>query len=173
MRSLARKPFPALVGLALAVALLVAAPLALAGEEPGGEEGSREEYVARVEPICKRSASASKRILRGVKTQVRKNRLGPAGRRVIRASVSLARAARRIAAVPRPAADITTLTRWVRYLKLQSSLLRKIGVALKSGGRARASHYATRLNHFNSLANNTVVGFGFHECQANSSQYLG
>jgi hypothetical protein len=168
VKSLARSRTLPLAGLALT--LLVAAPLAFAGEEP--PEPTREGYVARVEPVCKRSAAASKRILKGVKRQVTKNRLGPAGRRVIRASGVLARAARQIAAVPRPAADAATLAKWVRYLKLQGSLLGKIGRALMTESRGLASRYAKRLNHFNSLANNTVIGFGFHECQANSSPYL-
>ena len=64
------------LGLVLAVALLVAVPVALAAEET-----EREKYVATVEPICKANSDANASILKGVKGQVQQDKLVPAGKR--------------------------------------------------------------------------------------------
>jgi hypothetical protein len=157
-----------LSGLAVAVALLVIAPIALAIDA----EPSRSEYAAAVEPICKRNSNANSRILKGVKGQVKSGRLGPAGRRFIRAAGALGKAVRQIARVPRPRADQAKLTKWVRYLKKEQAYLRKIGSYLKAGKKAKAQHEAVELNRNNSRANNTVVGFGFRHCRIESSRFL-
>ena len=69
--------------LAVAMALLVIVPAAIAAEG----ELTRDEYVAKVEPICKQNSDANSRILKGVKEQVtKKDELVPAGKRFIRAS---------------------------------------------------------------------------------------
>ena len=67
-----------LLGLAIAVAVAISAPSALAIANPPTEP----EYVATVEPICKSNAEANSRILTGVKQQVQKGQLAPAGKRV-------------------------------------------------------------------------------------------
>ena len=73
-----------LLGLAFLVALLAAVPAALGAE--GEAELTRAEYIARVEPICAASTKSNSKILKGVKQQVKKGKLKPAGRRFIRAS---------------------------------------------------------------------------------------
>lgn len=157
-----------LPGLAVAVALLASAPAALAiGTEP-----TRSEYAAAVEPICKRNSNANSRILKGVKGQVKSGQLVPAGRRFTRAAAALGKAVRQIARVPRPPADRTKLTKWIGYLKREQAYLRKIGSYLKSRNRYRAQKQAVQLNRNNSRANNTVVGFGFHNCRVESSRFL-
>lgn len=153
-------------GLALLVAALVAAPLALA------EGPTREQYVAKLEPICKRNATANSRILKGVRQQVNQGRLKPAGRRFVRASNALARSVRQMAAVPRPAADVPRLSKWFGYLKRQRVLLLRIGRALKAEKRGPATRLARKLNANNKAANNTVILFGFKQCRIESSRFL-
>jgi hypothetical protein len=156
------------LSLALAVALLVAVPVAAAIEG----EPTREEYVAAVEPICKANTEANSRILKGVKTQVKRGNLIPAGRRFIRAAAALGRSVRQIAAQPKPSADVAKLERWIGYLKQEKVLLQKIGKALKAENRFRAQQYAVKLNRNNNRANNTVISFGFDHCRIDSSKFL-
>jgi hypothetical protein len=163
----ARKSSSLKQSLALAVALLVAVPVAWAAEEP-----TREGYVAAVEPICKANAEANSRILEGVKTQVKEGGLVPAGRRFVRASAALGKFVRQIAAEPKPPADTAKLDKWIGYLKAEKTLLQKIGQALKAENRFRAQQYAVKLNRNNNRANNTVISFGFDHCRIDSSKFL-
>ncbi len=152
------------LGLALAVALLVAAPIALADE--------RDEYVEKVEPICKANTDANSRILKGVKEQVKDGQLVPAGARFVRASGALGKSVTQIAAVPQPAADSAKLTKWIGYLKEEKAYLQKIGQALKAKNKFKAQKLAIELNKNNNNANNTVISFGFDECRIDSSRFI-
>ncbi|MET0305871.1 MAG: hypothetical protein ABW196_06535 [Solirubrobacterales bacterium] len=150
--------------LALAVAAMALAPVALADE--------RAEYVERVEPICKANTDANSRILKGVKEQVKAEKLIPAGKRFIRASGALGKSVTQIAAVPQPAADEAKLTKWIGYLKEEKSYLQKIGQALKAKNKFKAQKLAVELNKNNNKANNTVISFGFDECRIDSSRFI-
>jgi hypothetical protein len=152
------------LGLALVVALISAVPVALADE--------RDEYVERVEPICKANTEANSRILKGVKGQVQQDKLVPAGKRFIRASRALGKAVTQIAKVPRPAADNAKLTKWIGYLKEEKSYLQRIGQALKAKNKFKAQKLAVALNKNNNKANNTVISFGFDECRIDSSRFI-
>jgi hypothetical protein len=153
--------------LAVAVALLVAVPVALAAEET-----PREKYVATVEPICKANSEANSRILKGVKEQVKQDKLVPAGKRFIRASAALGTAVGKIAAVPQPSEDAAKLTKWIGYLKSEKTFLQKIGTALKSKDKFHAQKLAVELNKNNNKANNTVINFNFKECRIDSSRFI-
>jgi hypothetical protein len=155
-----------LLVLAAAVALLVTASAAF------GEELTREEYVARVEPICKKNSDENSRILKGVKAQVKRGALAPAGKRFVKASGVFGQTVRQIAEVPKPIADEAKLTTWIGYLKLEGTYLRKVGKALEAGSKFKAQRYAVKLNEDNKRANNTVISFGFDHCRIESSRYL-
>ncbi len=155
------------LSLALALALLVAVPVAAAVEEP-----TRDEYVAQVEPICKANTEANARILEGVKEQVQRDALVPAGKRFLRAATALGKTVRQIAALPKPGADAAKLEKWIGYLKQEKVYLQKIGQALKAKNRFQAQKYAVQLNRNNNRANNTVISFGFDHCRIDSSKFL-
>lgn len=167
MGSSARMSSLPVLSLALALALLVAVPVALAAEDP-----TREEYVERVEPICKQNSDANSRILKGVKDQVKQDKLAPAGKRFIQASSALGKAVAKIAAVPQPSADTTKLTKWIGYLKQEKTFLQKIGKALKAKDKFQAQKLAVELNKNNNKANNTVISFSFDECRIDSSRFI-
>lgn len=155
--------------LAVAMALLVIVPAAIAAEG----ELTRDEYVAKVEPICKQNSDANSRILKGVKEQVtKKDELVPAGKRFIRASAALAMTVDKIAAVPQPSADSAKLTKWIGYLEKEQTFLQQIGKKLKAKDKYHAEKLAQELNSNNNKANNTVISFNFHECRIDSSRFL-
>ena len=168
MGSSARMSSLPLLGLAGFVALLVAVPVALAAEG----EMTRAEYVERVEPICKANTEANSRILKGVKGQVQKGQLVPAGKRFVRASGALGKAVGKIDAVPRPATDAAKLTKWIGYLKNEKRFLQQIGQSLKAGNKVKAQKLAVKLNDNNTDANNIVISFGFDECKIDSSRFI-
>jgi ABC-type uncharacterized transport system fused permease/ATPase subunit len=155
------------LGLALIAVLAISAPVALAAEEP-----TQAEYVKRLEPICKQNSQANARILRGVKGQVKKGKLVPAGRRFVRASNALGRSVNQMARVPRPAADVRRLKQWFGYLQRERLYLLRIGKALKSKNKFQAQKQAVQLNRNNNRANNVVISFGFKECRIDSSKFL-
>lgn len=149
------------------MALLVAVPVALAAEEP-----TRDQYVEKVEPICKANAEANSRILKGVKDQVKQDKLVPAGKRFVQASSALGKSVTQINAVPKPAADAAKLTKWIGYLRKEKTFLQQIGGALKSNDKFHAQKLAVELNKNNNQANNTVISFGFKECRIDSSRFI-
>jgi hypothetical protein len=161
-------PLP-LLGLALVVALLATVPVALAAEET---EIDRTTYVERVEPICKQNSDANSRILKGVKEQVKQDKLVPAGKRFIRAASALGTAVGKIAAVPQPSADEAKLTKWIGYLEHEQTFLQKIGKALEGKDKYHAQKLAVELNKNNNKANNTVISFNFKECRIDSSRFI-
>ncbi len=168
MGSSLRKSSLLMLGLALVAALAVAAPVALAIEAAP----TREEYVAKVDPICKRNSEASSNILDGAEQRVRKGKLVPAGKQFVRASAALGKAIGQIAAVPKPAADTAKLTKWIGQLKNEKTYLRKIGGYLKAEKKGRAYGQGHKLEHENRKAKATIgVGFGFRYCTINKSSF--
>lgn len=154
--------------LAATLAMALAAPV-LAAEEEGPTRG---DYVAALEPICRANSNANARILKGVKAQVRRDQLGIAGARFVRASIALGRSVKQMSRVPRPSADAQRLQRWFTYLKREQLYLLRIGKALRAGNKFFAQKQAVKLNQNNNRANNVVIAFGFRECRIDSSRFL-
>jgi hypothetical protein len=150
---------------ALLLALAVVVPLASAAEL------TREEYVAKVEPVCKTNTQATGRIFKGVKDEVKNGELDKAAKRFKRAVTAFEKTIKQIKAVPQPVADATKLTKWIGYLETEKSFLQKIGKALEDGNKYKAQSLSVRLNRNSNLANNTVLGFGFDYCLIDSSRF--
>jgi hypothetical protein len=147
-----------------AAALAIAVPTAAA-------ELTRDEYVARVEPICKANTDANARIFKGAKEEVQAGELKRASTRFTRATVAFEKTIGQLEAVPRPAADAATLGKWIGFLEVESSFLGKIGKALAAERKSQAQVYSVRLNRNSNLANNTVLGFGFDYCRIDPSRF--
>jgi hypothetical protein len=157
---------PLKLGLALVAALLLAVPVALAATP------AQQEYAEKVEPICKANSEANSRILKGVKTQVQKDELVPAGKRFIQASGVLGKTVTQINQVPRPEEYAAKLEKWIGYLKSEKTYLQQIGSKLKAKDKYHAQKLAVQLNNNNNKANNTVITFPFKECRIDSSRFL-
>lgn len=146
-----------------AAALLV--PLATAAEI------SRDEYVAKVEPICKRNVDANKRIFDGAKDEVKRGELKKASKHFFRAATALDKTIGQLKAVPQPSADETKLKKWIGYLEVESDYFTRIGDALAAGKKAKAQTLSVRLNRNSNLANNTVLAFGFNYCKIDPTRF--
>jgi hypothetical protein len=148
---------------ALGAFLLV--PMAL------GAEITRDEYVQRVEPICKVNVEANKRIFKGAKEEVKAGELKKGSTHFFRAATALDRTIKQLKAVPRPTADEARLKKWFGYLEAESSFFLRIGQALKAGQKAKAQNLSVRLNRNTNRANNTVLVFDFDYCRIDSSRF--
>ena len=149
---------------ALAVAMVLV-PLAAATEL------TRDEYVARVEPICKHNAEANKRIFAGAEEEVKAGELKKASKHFVRAEAALDKTIAQLKAVPRPGADAQRLAKWFGYLEVESEYLGRIGKALAQGKKGKAQTLSVRLNRNSNLANNTVLSFGFVHCKIDPSKF--
>ena len=149
----------------IALAALLSVALA------GAAEVTREEYVARAEPICKRNTEANRRIFKGVKEEVKAGRLKAASTHFTRAADALEKTISQLRALPRPPADATRLAQWLGYLQKESSYLDRIGKALAAEDKAKAQTLAVRLNRNSNLANNKVLAFGFDYCKLDPARF--
>ncbi len=151
--------------LALLVGALVGVPAVQAAEL------TREEYVTRVEPICKRNTEANERIFAGAKEEVKTGKLKLASAHFAKAEAALEKTVRQLKAVPRPPADEAKLTKWIGYLEGESSYLGQIGKALAQGNKGKAQTLSVRLNRNSNLANDAVLPFGFKYCKLDPSRF--
>jgi hypothetical protein len=151
------------LGLGLAV---VAVTSAAAAEGP-----TRLEYVTRLEAICKPGSLATQRAIRGVKGDVRSENLRRAAPKVARARRIFAGTVGRIAPVPRPIDDRTTLARWMAALHREDRALGHIVQALREDDVARFERVWADFLHEGASANNIVVSFGFNYCAFRSSRF--
>jgi hypothetical protein len=150
---------------ALALSLVLTVPLA------GAAETTRDEYVARVEPICKTNVEANSRIFKGAKDEVKAGELKKGSTHFFRAATALAKTIKQIEAVPRPSADEAPLTRWIKLLKSEHSYFQKIGAALAAGDKYKAQNLSVKLNRNSNLANNAILAFDFKYCRIDPSKF--
>ena len=148
-----------------AVALLAAAPA------PAAEAPTRDEYVERLETICKPDALATQRAMKGARGDMRAERLAAAAGKFAKATSIFGSTVKEIAAVPRPPADTAKLSKWFTYLNRQASYLRQITEQLRRDRAIKAQRLTARFIHSGNLANNVVLAFGFNYCSFKFSRY--
>jgi hypothetical protein len=153
--------------LALATVALCVAVVSLAS----AAEVTRESYVAAVEPICKANTQANERILKGVRTEVKKGKLKAAGAQFAKAAAALNRTYAELKAVPQPSADAARLATWLGHVKTEAALFEKAGKALKAGEKTKAQKIVIQLTHNANLANDQVFSFNFHYCRFEPSKF--
>jgi hypothetical protein len=153
----------------LVAALALSAPPALAAE--AAEAPTRAEYVERLEQICKPNSEATQRAVRGMRADVRAERLRVAAGKFAKAQRIFGRTVSSISKVPRPAADRETLARWFDALAEEQVLLGRIVASLRAEDLARFQRVSADFIHQGNKANNVVVSFGFNYCNFKSSRY--
>jgi hypothetical protein len=157
-------PRPILIP-SMAIALLVAAVPAAAVAP------TRDEYVERLETICKPGALATQKAMKGARADVRAERLTAAAGKFATATSVFGRTLELIVVVPRPPADSGRLSKWFTYLKRQDSYLRQITDQLRQDHAIKAQRLTARFIHNGNLANNVVLAFGFDWCSFKFSRY--
>jgi hypothetical protein len=153
----------------LAAALL--AFLAIGVNLAAAEEVTRDTYTAAVEPICKVNTEANEKILKGVRQEVQKGKLKPAGAKFAKAAAALKKAYGQLKAVPQPAADSAKLGKWLSYVKTEADLFESAAKALKAENKTKAQGYVVKLTHNANLANLQVLAFNFRYCKLEPSKF--
>lgn len=153
-----------------------AALAALALSIPAGAvsatvEPTRPEYVAQLEQICKPGSESTQRAVRGMRSDIRFERLQLAASKFSKAKWIFAGTVSSIAKVPRPAADRATLARWFTALGRETDYLGRTAAALRAEDIPRFQRVSGRFFQEGSKANNVVVSFGFDYCNFKSSRY--
>jgi hypothetical protein len=132
---------------------------------------SQAEYVTRLEAICKPKVEATQRAVRGLRSNVQRERLGVAAGQLARARRVFDGTVGAISAVPRPPANTTQLAKWFSYLRLQESYLGRAADALKARRIVSYQHNAVRFVHTGNLANDVVITYGFNYCRFKFSRF--
>jgi hypothetical protein len=152
-----------------AAALLV--PTVFAATSPAAEAPTRTEYVTRLEKICKPGSDATEKAVKGVRKDIRAERLAVAGRKFARAEKIFAGTVRSIAVVPRPTADRDTLSRWFTALGREKLYLGQMVATLRADDVARFQRVSARFIHEGNRANSAVVSFGFNYCSFKPTRF--
>ena len=134
----------------------------------------RDEYVAKVEPICEANTLANKRILANVRTKAHSRspkQVEEAGRQFIHAAAAFGSTVSRIAAVPPPPEDEARLGRWIEHLRIVQANLRHLGKTLQKLEKIKAAHEAIRVERSGNAANNVGFAFHFRYCRITPSRF--
>jgi hypothetical protein len=154
----------------IAAAIFLLAPSAAA---LGAEEAlTRDEYVNRLEAMCKPRAEATQVAMKGVRKDVRyPDRLRIAVGKFAKGAKIFGGTIDKIFEVPQPAADVGRLKEWFTYLNRQEQYLLEITDQLRMSHTIRAQRLTSRFIHNGNLANNVTLAFGFDFCSFKFSRY--
>lgn len=161
-RRLARSALAILCGAAILAPLVTPALAA---------EATRESYREAVEPICKANTRANKRILAGVRQEVRGGKLRPAAVQFTKAAKALTATIDQLKAVPPPPADRSRLSRWLKQVSTEASLFEQIAARLRVGQKAQAEKIVVKLTNNADQANNMVLPFEFGYCRLEPARF--
>jgi hypothetical protein len=143
----------------------------VASEAPPAEGPSRKEYVSDLEKVCKPGAEATQRAMKGVRDDVKENRIPVATTKFEKATKIFGKTIKTIAREPRPAADVAKLKKWFVYLNRQEDYLKEISAQLRVDHKIKAQRLIGRFIHNGNLANNVTLAFGFDFCSFKFSRY--
>jgi hypothetical protein len=149
----------------------LATVLLFAASAPAAEAPTRDEYVERLEKICKPDAEATQRAMKGARADIQAERSKVAAKKFAKATAIFGSTIKQISPVPRPPADIERLRKWFTYLNRQESYLSRITGQLRQDHLVKAQRLTARFIHNGNLANNVVLAFGFEWCSFKFSRY--
>ncbi len=130
-----------------------------------------QEYVGKIEPICKANTEASHHILSGARQRVNSGKLKIAGKQFARAASNFAASTKQLEAVPRPAAYEVKLGKWFSHLKIVEGYLRNIAKALKEENKLQSTYEVVKLRGSANAANNVIFDLGFSYCRLTESRF--
>lgn len=154
-----------------ALGAIVVAALAFAAMANAAEAPTRQEYVSRLEAICKPRELATQRAMKGSRSDISAERLDRAAAKFAKASRLFGTTVGKIEPVTRPVGDEARLDQWFVYLKRQESYLGRITAQLRADHAIAAQRLTARFIHNGNLANNVVLAFGFDYCSFKFSRF--
>lgn len=154
----------------LALTALLRVPSPAAADESSAS-AERAAYVETLEAICRPRAEATERVMKGVREDVRRDRIKPAARKFARGTAIFDRTVSLMTPVARPPADTETLRRWFVYLERQEGYLEAVTHSLRAGHTIKAQRLIAHFIHTGNLANDVVLSFGFDYCSFKFSRF--
>ncbi|HEX3175003.1 MAG TPA: hypothetical protein VHQ43_12400 [Solirubrobacterales bacterium] len=149
----------------------LAGALALGGFALAADGSARDEYVDRLEEVCKPRAELTARATEGVRGDIRAGRYKVAAGKFDRAGRIFKATVQVISVVPQPPEDMATLARWFGYLQKQESYLGQIAGQLRAGDPVGAQHLTAAFVHNGNRANHVTLAFGFNYCRFKFSRF--
>jgi hypothetical protein len=135
------------------------------------EPPTRDEYVSNLERVCRPGAEETQRAMKGVRDDVKENRIPLATHKFEQAAKIFGRTIKTISREPRPSADLERLKKWFVYLNRQEAYLQEISAQLRAGHKIKAQRLTGRFIHNGNLANNVTLAFGFDYCSFKFSRF--
>jgi hypothetical protein len=152
-----------------AIALIALSVGAAVASAEGGP--TRTDYVARLEQICKPGSDATERAVRGMRADVKAERLTVAAGKFARAQRIFDGTVSSISTVPRPPSDRATLKRWFTALGQEEVYLGQMVRVLRANDVAGFERVSAQFIHEGNKANNAVVSFGFDYCDFKPTRF--
>lgn len=161
-------------GMRKSIGVFCAVVLATAVSVPAlaASSDSSEDYVATLDPICKRDAKRNSKLLDGTEAMVTKGKFAAPARKWAKAARNFRRTLKRLEAIPSPPSDATVLKRWFRQMHAQQKLMKAMVKALKAKSTKRANKLKLKLLRNSNKANNTIFLFDFRHCIIVPEMYL-
>jgi hypothetical protein len=156
--------------LAIVAITLIVVSVGVAVASAEGEP-TRTDYVSHLEQICKPGSDATERVVRGVRADVRAERLTVAAGKFARARRIFDGTVGKISTVPRPASDRATLKRWFTALGQEEVYLGQMVRVLRANNVAGFERVSAQFIHEGNRANNAVVSFGFDYCDFKPTRF--
>jgi hypothetical protein len=153
------------IAAALGAALLLAAAAAAAATP------TQDEYVTRLEAICKPDNDATQRAMRGARADIQAERIAVAAGKFAKATTIFSGTVKAMTAVRRPPADTAKLHKWFGYLSDQEGYLKGVTAQLRANRTIKAQRLIARFIHSGNLANSVILPFGFESCTFKFSRY--
>jgi hypothetical protein len=119
---------------------------------------SRADFVAKVDPICKRSQKQAAGILKGADNNFK---LGKAYARIARKGRAALADIYHIGAAP---SDLVIFDRWVQKIQRENAIVRRMARSLKHGQTKKADILMQEATDANKRGEKVVRDFGFTYC---------
>ena len=140
-------------GIVLATILLALSTTAAFGA------GSKEDFIQKVDPVCKRAQKQANGIL---------NNAGDSSQAMGKAWSSVARKGRDaiadISKIGPPPSNLVLFDRWIQKLQLENAMIVRLGRALKASREKKAEIFEQKATNADKRADKVVRSIGFKYC---------
>lgn len=148
----------------LGILAALVATLIVVAAAPAAEQ-TRESYKQLVEPICESNRALNEKIMAGARKRIRKKQYGPVSKQFIRVSGSFGRLIKRLSPIPAPTGEERRIGRWLKFMRLIKTRVRKVGKYYERGADIRAAHESIQAERAGISANNISIVFKLRECR--------
>ena len=151
-------------GLAVFTALVATGAVA-ALPSPAAPAESTEQYVEKMERVCKRDFQRSSPIARGTRRLISRGRYRPAASRIARTTRIFKGTIRRTRVIEPASTDKGVIQRWYRQLDIQVRDLNRLARVVRAGNKKKIFRLENRLMRGMNRANMIVFRLGFDRCK--------